>query len=71
MKQYEVQMAVQEITGNRIQKKEQETLEDFMWEAINEWSTGKMTRARAVIDFMHRSGKISLTEALQLADLLG
>lgn len=63
--------AVKENTNNgKITAEERVALGDFMWKAIDERKGGDFTRARAVIDFLHRTGKISMTEAFNLADLL-
>ena len=71
MKQYELQQAIREITEGKMQEREEQALEDMMWGAIKDGSEGKRTRARAVIDFLYKAGKIELTEGFQLADLIG
>ena len=72
MTRTETRIAIKEITNNsKISAEERLTLGDFIWKANEEQKSGDFCRARAVIDFLHQVGKISLTEAFQLADMLG
>ena len=71
MTRTELRTAIKEITNSsKITAEERLVLGDFIWKAIDEKKIGDFTRARAVIDFMHQTGKISLTEAFNLADLI-
>ncbi|MBO7663897.1 MAG: hypothetical protein J6U01_11055 [Clostridia bacterium] len=71
MTRTEMRMAVKENTNNgKITAEERMVLGDFIWKAIDEQKNGDFTRARAVIDFLHQTGKITLTEAFNLADLI-
>lgn len=71
MTRTELRTAIKEITNSsKITAEERLVLGDFIWKAIDEKKIGDFTRARAVIDFLHRTGKISLTEAFNLADLI-
>ena len=70
MTRTELRTAIKEITNSsKITAEERLVLGDFIWKAIDEKKIGDFTRARAVIDFLHQTGKISLTEAFNLADL--
>ena len=71
MTRTETRAAIKEITaGSKLTAEERLAMGNFIWKAIEEQKDGDFTRARAVIDFLHQSGKISLTEAFNLADLL-
>ena len=63
--------AVTEIVGARLGTGERETLKDMIWETIETQKDVNDIRTRAVIDFLQKSGKIELTHAFRLADLLG
>lgn len=63
--------AVTEIVGGRLGTGERETLKDMIWETIETQKDVNDIRTRAVIDFLQKSGKIELTQAFRLADLLG
>lgn len=70
MTRTELRTAIKEITNSsKITAEERLVMGDFIWKAIDEKKIGDFTRARAVIDFLHQTGKISLTEAFNLADL--
>lgn len=72
MTRTETRTAINEITkSSRISAEERKTLGDFIIRANEEQKGGDFSRARAVIDFLHRTGKISLEECFDLADLLG
>ena len=71
MTRTELRTAIKEITNSsKITAEERLVLGDFIWKAIDEKKIGDFTRARALIDFLHQTGKISLTEAFNLADLI-
>lgn len=71
MTRTELRTAIKEITNrSKITAEERLVLGDFIWKAIDEKQIGDFTRARAVIDFLHQTGKISLTDAFNLADLI-
>ena len=71
MTRTELRTAIKEITNSsKITAEERLVLGDFIWKAIDEKKIGDFTRARAVIDFLHQTGKISLTDAFNLADLI-
>ena len=63
--------AITEIIGGRLETGERETLQDMIWETIETQKDVNDIRTRAVIDFLQKSGKIELTQAFRLADLLG
>ena len=71
MTRTQLRIAVKENTSScGITAEERMALGEFIWKAIDGGEIGDFTRARAVIDYLHRCGKISLTEAFNLADLL-
>ena len=71
MTRTELRIAVKKnTTSGKITAEERMVLGDFIWKAIDEQKSGDFTRARAVIDFLHQTGKISLTEAFNLADMM-
>ena len=63
--------AITEIIGGRLETGERETLQDMIWETIETQKDVNDIRTRAVIDFLQESGKIELTQAFRLADMLG
>ena len=71
MTRKELKQAINEITEDKLLTGEKEALETFIWNAIEDRTGGKYTRARASIDFLHMAGRIDLTDAFQLADLIG
>ena len=72
MTRTQTRIAIKEITkSSKISAAERLELGDLIWKANALHWNEDYYGARAVIDFLKKAGKISLTEAFDLADLLG
>lgn len=71
MTRKELKQAINEITEDTLLTGEKEALETIIWNAIEERTEKKYAKAHATIDFLHMAGRIELTDAFKLADLIG
>ena len=71
MTKTDIKKALKEITKDRLTEKEQNTLGDMIRKARETGESIDFNEANAVIQFLYKAGRIELTMAMDISDLLG